>query len=117
MKAAHSIEIAIAIFALILLLLLFFNFVKAQLTALANQRNSEAFNLYLASQLYIMKHSITKDGIKYINWIDKLEDFEAFGLNISVSFTKEEGTCIYRIVAFGENKSIEKLYFCTKPHH
>lgn len=58
--------------------------------------------------------------VRYPNWVDPSkidseysdEMSKRMGIPIDISFEKGKGTCIYRIVAKGEEKIPAKLYFC-----
>ena len=69
---------------------------------------------------FVVKNLSRREGDRiYINWVEDLDssmikkEARKLGLeNAEVSFEKKPGTCIYRIIAFGDKKEIRKLYFC-----
>jgi hypothetical protein len=81
------------------------------------------FNKLVSISDYVVNRAAAKseDGIVYPNWIVR-EDFGseessmAGKMNmksLSIGFGQGHGrTCIYRLVVFGEQKEIRKLYFC-----
>ncbi len=78
-----------------------------------------AFSEYEIAKLSVRSSNPYPNNVVYTNWImslnkDQIEqDAEKFNLSVDVGFSPtEHGTCIYRIIAFGEDKEVKKLYFC-----
>lgn len=119
MKALEVLVYAAVLVSIIALFTSLFSIGKYALMNVGEEKKLNA--LFLLSEYVVKNMSVEKDGKRYINWIKEIkkEEIEDIGRKlglkeVDVSFSKSEGTCIYRIVAFGEEKEIKKLYFCAK---
>jgi len=114
------------LFAVLPAILIVFYVVKS--SAFIVQQNQfqmeqqEKFDKLVSVADYLVNYGLTKkeNGKYHPNWIIELNQekinkaFDASGLEkVKVGFEKGTGTCIYRIITYGEQKEIKKLYFCT----
>ena len=79
----------------------------------SSEKQTSFDRLYILSEYFIKQKMTTKqDGINFENWIDEQEFSEEYK-GVNIGFEQIGETCIYRIVAFGNQKEIKKLYFCS----
>jgi hypothetical protein len=88
------------------------------------------YDRLVSSADYLVNYGLVKkeSGKYYPNWIISVDDAEvkkigdASGLDLQVfldstdganGINSDYGTCIYRLIIYGEKKNIEKIYFCT----
>ncbi len=79
----------------------------------SSEKQTSFDRLYILSEYFIKQKMTTKqDGINFENWIDDQEFIEEHK-GVNIGFEQIGETCIYRIVAFGIEKEIKKIYFCS----
>ncbi|MGB9718973.1 MAG: hypothetical protein ACPL06_00055 [Candidatus Anstonellales archaeon] len=127
-KGFISIDLMLSIVPIVLMLLFYVQYsVYYSARTIEVMERQTMFNKLVAVADYIVK--IKANTIKdetgnpkavYPNWLtDDSMDFDVekikqdAGLEkLSISFDKGEGICIYRIVVYGEEKEIRRLFVC-----
>lgn len=87
---------------------------------------ASSYGRLVSSADYLVNYGLVKkeSGKYYPNWIVSVDGAEvervgnAAGLDLHVRIEAEGsaasyGSCIYRLIAYGEEKHIAKIYFCT----
>jgi|GEM_PF-4202204 len=73
--------------------------------------NGRVLGLLGASESMIRENAVCEGGVCNYGWINGTN----MGDEYSAGTEKREGKdCIYRIVAYGDNKGITKIYVCRK---
>jgi hypothetical protein len=98
---------------------------NAMVIAQKNYENTveaqQKFDVLVSSADYLVNYglAVKGDGKYYPNWIVELDlnTIKNVELNsglkkLTVGFDADGTTCIYRVIAYGADKQIRKLYFC-----
>ena len=119
MKALEILLYSVVLVSIVAIFTTFYSFGSYALKNVDEERKLNA--LFLLSEYVVKNLSVEKEGKRYVNWITDLKEGQIrevakkLGLKeVKISFSKSNGTCIYRIVAYGEEKEIRKIYFCTE---
>lgn len=124
-KGYMSLDTLLAILPVLLIVVYTLNSVMLTKTNYENHfMEQNSFDRLVSSADYLVEYGlVVKDAEKYYpNWIDSLDQKvisevrAKSGLKrFSVAFDEQPldgDNCIYRIVAYGNEKQIKKIYFC-----
>ncbi len=121
-RGLFLIEMLFTIIPILLMLLIFFYDLRIFEINRENVNNLLLQKkLFLISEYIVKTKAVRKNGFIHINWIDEdsLNNLnlimlkQHLGLNkLYVGFSRKYDVCIYRLVVYGNDKKIKKLFVC-----
>ena len=127
-KSRYKAFIALESLVVMLILLVLMFYVIHTIKTIVENNSSYAKKQQRFDKLVSIADNMVKSGLakessdaRYPNWVDenKFASLDAevyrkqFSLSkLSIAFQQGEGVCIYRLVVFGEQKEIKKLFIC-----